>query len=87
MALEIAADGGADGRKEELVADLREKSESLELVFDGVFELGETQLDFRLMQSFVQFQLLGLLPSHRVTSVDPTRGTGAERSVAGLKVL
>src|SRR5271169_270233 len=55
MAAEIAADGGTNGRMEGTFAKLGEKPEALELVFDGVFEFGEAQLDSGLVQSLIQF--------------------------------
>lgn len=84
MALEIAGNGGTDGGKEEPFADLREKSESLELVFDGVFELGEAQLDSGLVQSFVQFgEVIGCGDVHagdRFRRYDqPARRSGRSR--------
>src|SRR6266436_4201812 len=55
MALEVAADGGVNGRKEGTFAKLGEKPEALELVFYRVFKFGKTQLDPGLVQSLVQF--------------------------------
>ena len=45
VALEVIADGRANGRKEELFANLLEQSEALELVLYRIFEFGEAQLD------------------------------------------
>ena len=41
MALEVAGDGGANGREEGTFAKLSEKPEALELIFYRIFELRE----------------------------------------------
>jgi hypothetical protein len=53
--LEVAANGSFDGRKEKRLADLCEKSKSLELVPHRVLEFGEAQLYAGVVQRFVQF--------------------------------
>jgi hypothetical protein len=42
MRFEVAGDGCTNGREERLFAKMCEQSESLQLVFDWIFELGKT---------------------------------------------
>src|SRR5262249_22019839 len=55
MAVEIAADGGANGRKEGIFTKSGEQPKALELVFYRILELGKAQLDSGRVPSFVQF--------------------------------
>ena len=45
MALKIAFDGNVDRGKEVIFANLLKKPKPLELVFHGIFKLGEAQLN------------------------------------------
>ena len=45
MSREVDAHRFAEGREEGLVAEAREEPEALQLVFDRILYLGETQLD------------------------------------------
>src|SRR5262249_10946171 len=54
VAIEIAIDGAADGRKEARFAELRQEAESLELVLHRVLEFGEAQLDVDLAERLIQ---------------------------------
>ena len=53
MGVEVAVNRGTNGREKRILAKSGEKSEALELVFDGVFELREAQLGFCLVQCVV----------------------------------
>jgi hypothetical protein len=55
VTLDIVSDGGLNGWKEVFFPNLREKSEPLEFVLYGIFELGEAQLSVSAMQHLVQF--------------------------------
>src|SRR5215469_6797303 len=55
VVLQISTDGNLNCRKEELFPDLGKQSEALELVFHGVFEFSEAQLDSHAVQGFIQF--------------------------------
>ena len=60
MAVNIAADCSANGRKEGILAKSGEKPKALQLVFDRVLDLGEAELDSGLVQGLVQFALMPL---------------------------
>ena len=53
VALEVGADGSTNRRKEFVFAEFREKTKSLEFVFDRIFELSEAQLNSDVKQRLV----------------------------------
>ena len=55
MTLEVSVDRGADAAEEVRVADRRKQPESFEFVLHRASELGEPQLDSRLLEDVMQF--------------------------------